>query len=47
VDDDRLNAQTAEAARTALGEREFAVALAAGEQATVEQALAYAFEDPR
>jgi predicted ATPase/class 3 adenylate cyclase len=46
VDDDRLNAQTAEAARAALGERAFAVALEAGEQTTVEQALASAFEDP-
>jgi hypothetical protein len=46
VDDDRLNAQTAEAARAALGERAFAIALETGEQTTVEQALASAFEDP-
>jgi len=47
ADDERLNAQTAEAARAVLGERAFAAALEAGEQTTVEQALAYALEDRR
>jgi predicted ATPase/class 3 adenylate cyclase len=45
ADDERLNAQTAEKARVALGEQAFASALNAGEQMTVEQALAYALED--
>jgi predicted ATPase/class 3 adenylate cyclase len=47
ADDERLNAQTAEAARAALGERKFAAALEAGEDMSVEQALAYAIEDHR
>jgi predicted ATPase/class 3 adenylate cyclase len=47
ADDERLNAQTGETARAALGERAFAAALKAGEDMTVEQALAYALEDHR
>jgi predicted ATPase/class 3 adenylate cyclase len=42
--DERLNAQTAEAARAALGERAFAAALEAGEQMTIQEALAHAVE---
>jgi predicted ATPase/class 3 adenylate cyclase len=45
ADDERLNAQTAEKARLALGELAFSSALKAGEQMPVEQALAYALED--
>jgi predicted ATPase/class 3 adenylate cyclase len=45
ADDERLNADTAEAARAALGEHAFTEALKAGEQTTVDQALAYAVED--
>jgi tetratricopeptide (TPR) repeat protein len=45
ADDERLNAQTAEAARAALGENAFAAALLGGEEMTEEQTLAYAIED--
>jgi tetratricopeptide (TPR) repeat protein len=45
ADDERLNEQTAEAARAALGENAFAAALLAGEEMTEEQMLAYALED--
>jgi non-specific serine/threonine protein kinase len=47
ADDERLNAHTAEAARAAMGESAFAAALEAGEDMSVEQALAYAIEDHR
>jgi hypothetical protein len=45
ADDQRLNAQTAETARAALGEPAFESALKVGEDMILDEALAYAAED--
>jgi predicted ATPase/class 3 adenylate cyclase len=45
ADDERLNAQTAETARAALGEPAFESALKVGEDMILDEALAYAAED--